>query len=165
MSLAMALVMVAPPALRWTAALGGCAYAAGVGVSVIALDWHRPSEVVGAHLVVVAWTAAVASVLTLGGWSAGARRDRAANLGLLAAATVAAVLSAVVAVAAARRLDVAAIVDDRTAVVVAVLACIATCAGLGAIATALVQRASASQGPGSAVSLRGDARRRPHRRG
>ena len=63
MSLAMALVLVAPPALRWAAAAVGSAYAIGVGVAVVLLDWHRPSDVLGAYLVTVAWTAPVAAVL------------------------------------------------------------------------------------------------------
>ena len=63
MSLAMALVLVAPPSLRWVAAALGSAYAIGVGVAVILLDWHRPSDVLGAYLVTVAWTALVAAAL------------------------------------------------------------------------------------------------------
>ena len=63
MSLAMALVLVAPPALRWAAAAVGSAYAIGVGVAVVLLDWHRPSDVLGAYLVTVIWTALVAAVL------------------------------------------------------------------------------------------------------
>ncbi len=93
MSLAMGLVLVVPPAARWTAALAGCAYATGVGFAVIALDWHRPSEVVGAYLVTVAWTAAVAAVLVATGDVAAGPRDRRAGAGRLGGA-VAAVLAA-----------------------------------------------------------------------
>src|SRR5690606_31713394 len=45
MSLAMALVLVSPPVLRPSATLVGCAYATAVGIAVVALGWHRPSEV------------------------------------------------------------------------------------------------------------------------
>ena len=52
----MALILVAPGTLRMMAAVIGSVYALGVGVAVIALDWHRPSDVLGAYLVVTAWT-------------------------------------------------------------------------------------------------------------
>ena len=77
MSLAMALILVAPPDLRVAATLLGTAYAIAVGVAVIAVDWHRPSDVVGAYLVTVAWTALVAAVLASppGPGSSGAAAD------------------------------------------------------------------------------------------
>lgn len=139
-SLALALVLVSPPALRWPAAAVGGAYAAGIGVAVLALGWHRPSEVVGAYLVVVAWTGVVVAVLvsTRGprelGASARASRGGAVVAGLLSASFV-----VVAAVAAQRRLDVVAVVDDRTALAAASLACVAACAGLLALITRMLQ--------------------------
>ena len=166
MSLAMTLMIVVPAALRWTAALGGCAYAAGVGIAVLTLNWHRPSEVVGAYLVVVAWTGLVMAALTLAPGEEAAREPgRVGRAGALVAAGLGGVVAIVLVVAAARRLDLHQLVYDRTAFAAASAVCAAACAGLGAVTTVLVQRASASPEPGSAVSLPGDARRRPHGRG
>ena len=146
MSLAMALVLVAPPALRWPATLVGCAYAIAVGVAVIALDWHRPSDVIGAYLVTVVWTALVAAALAAAGRrELGAPRrppSRAARLagaGLIAVGLVAA---AAVARSASARLDLLQMVDDRTAFAAAAVACALACAGLCAAVAVLVQRAA-----------------------
>jgi membrane-associated phospholipid phosphatase len=62
-SLGLALVVAAPPVLRPVAALVGAAYAAGVGLSVILLGWHFPSDVVGAFFVCGFWAAAIAAAL------------------------------------------------------------------------------------------------------
>jgi membrane-associated phospholipid phosphatase len=143
MSLAMALVLVAPPAVRWTATVAGCAYAIGVGVAVIALDWHRPSEVIGAYLVTVAWTGVVGAVLVSRGEGAGRAdgpRPRIARLGAVSAVLVLTFVT-VVGATAAHRLGVVRIVDDRTAFALAAVACGATCAVLGATVAALLQRA------------------------
>ena len=166
MSLAMALMIVVPPGIRWTAALGGCAYAAAVGIAVISLDWHRPSEVVGAYLVVVAWTGLVMAALTLLGEDPDREPGRAGRAATLLAGGLAAAFAVVIAVTAARRLDLHQIVYDRTAFAVAATVCAAACAVLGALATALVQRASAaSRAEGSPAMVPRDARRHPHRRG
>jgi hypothetical protein len=166
MSLAMALVMVVPPPIRWTAALGGCAYAAAVGIATISLDWHRPSEVVGAYLVVVAWTGLVVAGLTLLGDEEAREPGRAGRVSTWVAGGLAVAFGIVVLVAAARRLDLERIVYDRTAFAVAATVCAVACAVLGALTTALVQRAaSASQAGGSPDIVPRDARRHPHRRG
>ena len=103
MSLAMALVLVAPPWARPVAALLGTAYASAIGVGVIAASWHRPSDVVGAYLVVVGWTAAVTAVLAGPAGAGELRRGaptarRTAGLGAAAAALLGAAFLAVVAV-------------------------------------------------------------------
>jgi membrane-associated phospholipid phosphatase len=64
-SIAVALLFVAPPRLRPLAAGLGAAYAAAVGSSVIVLQWHYPSDVVGALLVVGSWTFAAVAALRL----------------------------------------------------------------------------------------------------
>jgi membrane-associated phospholipid phosphatase len=46
-SVGLALVLAAPPLWRPVAALAGAAYAAGIGLSVVVLGWHYPSDVVG----------------------------------------------------------------------------------------------------------------------
>lgn len=155
MSLAMALVLVVPAAARWIAAATGASYAVGVGVAVILLDWHRPSDVVGAYLVTAAWTALVAAALLAapggGGLRPGPARGRAsartagALLGVLGAA-----FAAVVGVRAAQELDVLRVVDDRTAFAAAAAACALACAALAATVTALLQGAAGPPGrPGS----------------
>lgn len=64
-SVAVALVLVLPPRLRGTAALVGAAYAATTGVATLSAGWHRPSDAVGAFLVVGGWAAGVALLLVL----------------------------------------------------------------------------------------------------
>ncbi len=150
MSLAMALVLVTPAALRWTATLAGWAYASGVGVAVIALDWHRPSEVVGAYLVSVAWTAGVAAVVLAR--DTGRREDadpRAARLGAAAATILGLAFAAVVGASAGRRLDVVRIVDDRTAFALAALVGAIVCAALCATVATLMQRAQVPSSAGT----------------
>lgn len=151
MSLALALVLVVPPALRAAAALVGGAYAIGVGVAVIALDWHRPSDVVGAYLVTVAWTcvvmAALASPLGAGElMRSGRPTGRAARVGGALAAALAVGFGAVAAVAAAGRLDLLQLADDRTAFAAASAVCALAGAALVAAVAALVQRASSRPG-------------------
>jgi membrane-associated phospholipid phosphatase len=149
MSLALALVLVAPPALRAAAALVGGAYAVGVGVAVVALDWHRPSDVVGAYLVGAAWAALAAAVLA-GAVGAGELRPRgrssrrAALAGGALAAALAVGFGAVAAASLERRIDLVDVVDDRTAFAAASAVCAVACAALVAALAVLVQRASAA---------------------
>jgi len=65
MSLALAFVLVVPTRLRGVAALFGVAYSTLVGMAVLGAGWHRPSDAVGAYLVVTAWAAAATGVLVL----------------------------------------------------------------------------------------------------
>jgi membrane-associated phospholipid phosphatase len=65
-SIAIALVLVAPPRLRLPAALAGATFAGLVGVSVVALEWHFPSDVIGALLVAGGWGFAALAALRLG---------------------------------------------------------------------------------------------------
>jgi membrane-associated phospholipid phosphatase len=55
MTLAIALVIVVPRALRPAAALVGGAFAVGVSFSIVALGWHFPSDVVGGYLLATGW--------------------------------------------------------------------------------------------------------------
>lgn len=65
MSLAMALILVTPARLRSFAVLAGGGYATIVGVGVLTAGWHRPSDAIGANLVVAAWAAAAAAFLVI----------------------------------------------------------------------------------------------------
>ncbi len=62
-SLGLALVLAVPSVLRPAAAVVGAAYAAGVGLSLILLGSHFPSDVVGSFFVCGFWAAAIAAAL------------------------------------------------------------------------------------------------------
>ncbi|HEY0280729.1 MAG TPA: phosphatase PAP2 family protein [Solirubrobacterales bacterium] len=72
-TLAVGLLFVVPARHRLPAAVVGFLLAAGVGISVIVLSWHYPSDVLGALLVVGAWAFAILAVLRF-------RDDRAASV-------------------------------------------------------------------------------------
>jgi len=63
MSLALALVLAVPARRRVPAGITGVAYAVVVGVATLASAWHRPSDVLGAFLVSLAWAAVVGAWL------------------------------------------------------------------------------------------------------
>jgi membrane-associated phospholipid phosphatase len=54
-SVAFALVLVLPAAIRGLVALIGAAYAAVIAVATVWAEWHRPSDTIAALLVVLAW--------------------------------------------------------------------------------------------------------------
>lgn len=56
-SVSAALVFVVPPRARPWAALLGAGYTSATGISTLVGRWHRPSDVVAAVLVVLAWSA------------------------------------------------------------------------------------------------------------
>jgi membrane-associated phospholipid phosphatase len=55
MSLALGLVVVVVHHWRWLAAIGAAFVATAFGTGVLTTGWHRPSDVVGAYLVSLAW--------------------------------------------------------------------------------------------------------------
>jgi membrane-associated phospholipid phosphatase len=57
LSIALAAVIVAPPAWRATVAIGVSATAALVGVALVLGRWHRPSDVIAATFVCLLWAA------------------------------------------------------------------------------------------------------------
>lgn len=61
-SVSAALVLVVPARLRPAAALAGVAYTGATGMSTLVGRWHRPSDVVAAVLVVLAWYGVVVAV-------------------------------------------------------------------------------------------------------
>src|SRR5207237_6468526 len=63
MALALAVVVVSPRVLRAPLAVAGAVYAAAVGISLVALGWHYPSDVLGGFIVAAAWSAAAVAVL------------------------------------------------------------------------------------------------------
>jgi membrane-associated phospholipid phosphatase len=78
-TLAAALFLVVPPRHRGLAALAGAAYALAVGLAVVAIGWHFPSDVLGGLLVVAAWTFAAIAALRLGTGRRGARAGKRAG--------------------------------------------------------------------------------------
>lgn len=137
MSLAMAFALVSPRGIRPLVATVGTLYAAGVGIAVLALDWHRPSDVLGAYLVATAWAALAAAMVRPG------RMDRARSARTERAATVAAAILVVAfvviaGVAAVSRFDVLSVVDDRTAFAVAsIVVSVGACAAMAVFVRAL----------------------------
>lgn len=61
-TLVVALTWLAAPRSRRVVACGGAAYIVLVGFSVLVLEWHFPSDVVGALCVSGAWTCAILAV-------------------------------------------------------------------------------------------------------
>lgn len=64
-SAAVAWTLFVPPRWRRLTALLGFLAACGVGVSVVILRYHLPSDVLGGILVVAAWTCGVLAVLQM----------------------------------------------------------------------------------------------------
>jgi len=77
MSLAVGIVIVVPARARPVAALGGLVYATFVGAGTVTAGWHRPSDVVGAYLVVMVWAGASLALLI---GAEGTERTRPAGL-------------------------------------------------------------------------------------
>jgi membrane-associated phospholipid phosphatase len=64
-SISAALLLVVPPRVRPWAAVLGAGYTTATGVSTLIGQWHRPSDVVAAVLVVLAWTAIACALVAL----------------------------------------------------------------------------------------------------
>ncbi|MBS1878708.1 MAG: phosphatase PAP2 family protein [Actinobacteria bacterium] len=64
-SIAVAALLVVPPRLRAATALAGAAFTVAMGIAVLVLQWHFPSDVLGALLVVGSWAFAVIAALRL----------------------------------------------------------------------------------------------------
>jgi membrane-associated phospholipid phosphatase len=152
MTVALCGVLVAPARLRVLAGVVGIAFALGVGLGVISLAWHYPSDVVAGYLLAAGWTFAVVSGLLWlerrhperpGPLATAVRGvvDRAAAAGLVTAVVGGAVLLALAAVGvlATRRPDIGAFVDRHTAAVVVVPAIVAAAAVLLAAFTAFLR--------------------------
>ncbi len=82
-SLAVGLLLVAPPFLRLPIAIPSSLLVALVGVATMALGWHRMADAVGASLVATSWAAAVAAVLAWrrGTEAVGARSGQLGRVG------------------------------------------------------------------------------------
>lgn len=99
-SVAVALVLVLPPAVRGVAAVLGAGYAAFTGAATVSAAWHRPSDAVAALLVVGAWAALAGALLAIGQRNvAGPRRTHRYALTILLVAGVGFLLLTAVAMA------------------------------------------------------------------
>lgn len=62
-SVAFALILVLPAAVRGMASLIGAGYVTVIAVATVWAEWHRPSDTIAALLIVLAWGGLTASVL------------------------------------------------------------------------------------------------------
>lgn len=62
-SVAFALVLVLPHAIRGMVSLLGATYVAVIAVATVWAEWHRPSDTIAALLIVLAWGAVVSAAL------------------------------------------------------------------------------------------------------
>ena len=134
MSLALAAVIVSPPAWKLVTALAGAAYAAGVGVSLVIQAAHYPSDVAAGYLVAGAWAGAIAALLP----ADAAERPRRARAGLIAAGAAVTGFAVAVAIAVVEHPGIVVRVEDRTKVAFA-LAVLGGLALLVAVAFAVLQ--------------------------
>lgn len=63
LALVLCAVLVAAPRWRVPVALAGGAYALAVGLALLILAWHMPSDVLGGYLVAALWTAVAVAAL------------------------------------------------------------------------------------------------------
>jgi membrane-associated phospholipid phosphatase len=99
-SVAFALILVLPQAVRGTVALIGAGYVTVIAVATVWAEWHRPSDTIAGLLIVLAWAALAAFGIRLrrAGATAAApptRPHRAATALLLAAGAVSGVAALV----------------------------------------------------------------------
>jgi hypothetical protein len=135
-SVGLAALLVAPSALRPLVALTGAAYAAAVGVSLVVLGGHEPSDVAGGYLVAATWAAA-AGALIADRIPPDPRRRRVGLVGALAAAALA--LAIAVAVASSRHPTAATVRSSTTVIALIVVYGAFTLAVFGTF-TALIER-------------------------
>jgi membrane-associated phospholipid phosphatase len=62
-SVAFALILVLPFAIRGTVALIGAAYVTIIAIATVWAEWHRPSDTIAALLVVLAWAAGASALI------------------------------------------------------------------------------------------------------
>jgi membrane-associated phospholipid phosphatase len=91
-SVAFALILVLPAAVRGIVALAGAGYVTVIAIATVWAEWHRPSDTVAAMLLVLAWAAFAAFGIRLFGRRAtapAARPGKLATVLLLAVAVAA----------------------------------------------------------------------------
>jgi membrane-associated phospholipid phosphatase len=144
MSLALALIIVASPRERTVAALAGGTYAAAVGAAVVLLNWHRPSDVLGAYLVCCTWFGA-AALLSKAFQRTASTDSGVGGRGIALVVGATAVSAAIALAIVSRRVDLVAVVGGRTEFILAALVVIASAAVLIATAARLLDDARRSR--------------------
>jgi membrane-associated phospholipid phosphatase len=92
-SVAFALILVLPHAVRGTVALAGAGYVTVIAIATVWAEWHRPSDAVAGLLIVLAWGSLACLLIRAGRLRAAGtaeRPSRLATLPLLAGGAVAA---------------------------------------------------------------------------
>jgi membrane-associated phospholipid phosphatase len=82
-SVAFALILVLPHAVRGTVALAGAGYVTVIAVATVWAEWHRPSDTVAGLLIVLAWASAAAFVIRAGRLRTAGAAERASRLATL----------------------------------------------------------------------------------
>ncbi len=143
MLLALLAIVVAGPRLRVVTALVGLAYALGLGVAIVALGGHLPSDVAAAYLVAAAFTfagAAVHAALPDDRAADGARSRSPRVAPALGALAAAAVLASGIGKAVVTRRDEVARALDQAPLVLAGAAALTVAVLIGAGAVLVARR-------------------------
>jgi membrane-associated phospholipid phosphatase len=82
-SVAFALILVLPQAVRGTVALIGFLYVTVIAVATVWAEWHRPSDTIAAMLVVLAWGALAVLGIRIRRWRRPGPVERPIRLALL----------------------------------------------------------------------------------
>lgn len=78
-ALAAAFVVIVVPRLRPLAVIAGLAFALGIGISMVIIYAHYPSDVLGAYLLVASWCFAVAAAVRFKGTSSSRGSSRSSR--------------------------------------------------------------------------------------
>ena len=156
MSLALAVLIIVPRASRPLAATLGAIFTISVSFSVLILEWHWPSDVVGGYLIATAWGLATFAALRYANvrWPERGTMRLAARQALPApsAGAIVRVVSALAVVAglvaASRAHQIAGFADRHTAFVAVASAIAVAAAVLLAAVVAISSSGSASSGTG-----------------
>ncbi len=131
-SVAFALILVLPFAIRGTVALLGAAYVTIIAVATVWAEWHRPSDTIGAMLVVLAWGALASTLVRArraGIPGVTARPNRLAMMVFTVIGSIGAVVTAVGLAAVAAGSQSIAGVPDRLVFVAGAAAVLTAVAG------------------------------------
>jgi membrane-associated phospholipid phosphatase len=147
MSIALAAILVAPPARRAAVAAAGALFTLLVCVSLLTLGWHYPSDVVGGYLLAGTVAAVVAAALRGAAvrWPERTGREVARSLGRAALGRTALLFTALAALAVAavtvrEGRDIVRYADGHTTLVAAVLLVALTAAAVPAALAAVSAR-------------------------
>jgi membrane-associated phospholipid phosphatase len=152
MALSLAVLIIVPRSYRPLAATLGALFTVSVSFSILILQWHFPSDVVGGYLTATGWglTAFAALLYANEKWpEKGTMRSKAKTAipapSPASIARVTILVAAVIAIAAASRADQVASFADRHTAVVAVGSAIAVAAAVLLAAVAAISSSRSSR--------------------